>query len=63
MYLDICWALSLLQKRGCVLQLMFLLFHLLTAEEIAKEVENNERLKNQMGSKQKPVCITVDCHF
>uniref|UniRef100_A0A9J7YJT7 RING-type E3 ubiquitin transferase n=1 Tax=Cyprinus carpio carpio TaxID=630221 RepID=A0A9J7YJT7_CYPCA len=30
-----------------------------SAEEIAKEVENNERLKSQMGSKQKPVIITT----
>uniref|UniRef100_A0A671QC93 RING-type E3 ubiquitin transferase n=1 Tax=Sinocyclocheilus anshuiensis TaxID=1608454 RepID=A0A671QC93_9TELE len=39
--------------------LMFLLFHLLTAEKIAKEVENNERLKNQMESKRKPVIVTT----
>ncbi len=42
---------------------MFLLFHLLTAEEIAKEVETNERLKKQMESKRKPVRTTVDRHL
>ncbi|XP_026116826.1 E3 ubiquitin-protein ligase RAD18 isoform X1 [Carassius auratus] len=30
-----------------------------SAEEIAKEVENNERLKNQMESKRKPVIATT----
>lgn len=30
-----------------------------SAEEIAKEVENNERLKNQLDSKRKPVIITT----
>ncbi|XP_059426673.1 E3 ubiquitin-protein ligase RAD18 isoform X2 [Carassius carassius] len=30
-----------------------------SAEEIAKEVENNERLKNQMESKRKPVIVTM----
>ncbi|XP_058634683.1 E3 ubiquitin-protein ligase RAD18 isoform X11 [Onychostoma macrolepis] len=30
-----------------------------SAEEIAKEVENNERLKKQMESKRKPVIITT----
>ncbi|XP_073708494.1 E3 ubiquitin-protein ligase RAD18 isoform X2 [Garra rufa] len=30
-----------------------------SAEEIAKEVENNERLKNQLDSKRKPVIVTT----
>ncbi|XP_016322755.1 E3 ubiquitin-protein ligase RAD18-like isoform X5 [Sinocyclocheilus anshuiensis] len=30
-----------------------------SAEKIAKEVENNERLKNQMESKRKPVIVTT----
>lgn len=34
----------------------FLLFP--TGEDIAKEVENNERIKNQLGSKSKPVCAS-----
>lgn len=30
-----------------------------SAEEIAKEIENNERLRNQLDSKRKPVIITT----